>query len=60
MAKNTKIWISNGRNIIVNETVEQLAAQAMPHAPYHYILHLFNGTTIWMMSKHICYMEDLR
>jgi len=60
MAQNTKIYVSNGKNISVQETVEELAVQAMPYAPYHYVVHLNNGKAIWLMTKHICYMEDLR
>ena len=59
MAKNTKIHMTNRESVSVEETVEDIK-QMMPRLPYHMILHLSNGKTIWLMTKSICYMEDLR
>ena len=59
MAKNTKIYLANGNNVSVEETMQDIQGY-MPIVPYHMILHLSNGKTIWLMTKAICYMEDLR
>lgn len=60
MAKNTKITMSNRQSFLIDQTLEQIGAKSMPHAPYHYLLNKSNGGIIWIMTKNICSMEDLR